>query len=627
MVANTSYPATVTVNLFGTGFTPTTRIVSNHPAFVDGPTGYSYVSATQMRVNLLGAGLSTPGSIVMSAEDDRLAITNETLSQGVVGRSYSERIDATGGKPQFRWTVTGLPPGLVVLDNPEIILNLGLKTPGALFARRSAASQQLRPRTDLTTEARSIWILGNPPEGTYDVTVSVSDSQDPVQKDTKSYKLVINSNVRLQSKLQPHVVVTSNAVTLPVVASPVLRTLSPSPVTQTANVNLSIAGGPFSNPAQGCPAGTPGVTLIWNGNPIAAPVNVSPQLLTATIPSALLANAGTATVAIESAIGVRSNALPLVINPRPVITTTTLPPAVVGTVYPPTVISRTGGTPPFTWTLSPAGAGLSIDNNGILSGAVPTPGDLTVQVTVFDALEVSDTATLNVTVVSPPTLEFLGVANPIISFDQQNTLIVTLRERSPETVTGTLNIAFEPDSSVLANRAAIDPLVGLAPRQFAIPPDGSARIGLQAGLTAGTLTVTATDLRVRGFPVTPTVVPTFTTRIAPAPPVVQNACIVREAANGVGPTSFNLRVTGFSVTRELTRARFLISGNKLGTTELALNNAAPLFGNYYDTHFVSFLYQQKIQVSGDPNDIAGISVVLENTQGASAPVQAAPICP
>jgi hypothetical protein len=468
------------------------------------------------------------------------------------------------------------------------------------------------------------------------VTISVSDSQKSPERDTMVYKLVIDpasgalppspTPLRLQSGLRPRV--TSNTVTLPIVPAPVLRTLSPSQLTQTANVALSIAGGQFSNPAQGCPAGTPGIALVWNGTPLSVPVTVTPQQVTATIPSALLANAGTATVAIESAIGIRSNALPLVINPRPVITTTTLPPAVVGALYPPTVISRTGGTPPFTWSLSPAGAGLSIDANGILSGAVPTAGNLTVQVTVFDALEVSATATFNITVVNLPSISLGGIPNPIISLDQQNTLVVTLQEASPEPITGTLNLAFELDPSVTANRGAIDPLVNLAAKQFAIiPPATTARVGLQAGLTAGNLTVTATDLRVRGFPVTPSTAPTFTTRIAPAPPVVRKACVVREASNGVGPTSFNLRVTGFSVTRELTRARFLMSGSKLGTTELALNNAAPLFGTYYDTHFVEFLYQQKIQVSGDPNDVADIAVVLENTQGASAPIRAESTCP
>ncbi|MCU1328897.1 MAG: Ig family protein [Bryobacterales bacterium] len=625
--ASASYQGVVTVNIFGTGFTPTTRIASNHPAFINDQRGYRYISPTQMAITLLGTGLSAPGAIVLTAFDERpdLTITTPSLSDGTIGRAYSTPLAATGGEGPYTWSAAGLPLGLAVVSSNDFVGITG------------------------TTQE----------QGTFRVTVSVKDSANPAQTTSKLFDFTMFSNIgalplraqggdarddtafrgrsaatgtliasRLQNRLRPGITVTSNTVTLPVIAAPVLTSLSPAQTTVTADLTLSIAGGQFSNSSQACPAGTPGITLIWNGNPIAASVAITPQLLTATIPNALLANAGTVTVAVESAVGIRSNALPLLINPRPAITTTSLPPAVAGTVYPGTVVTRIGGTPPFTWSLAPAGAGLSIDGNGVVSGAIPAPGNLPVQITVRDAAGIAATAALNIVVVSVPSISFAGVPNPILSLDQQNTLTVTLAEPSPEVVSGTLSLQFQVDPAVTSNRGAIDPLVSLATTQFTItPPSTTARIGLQAGLTAGTLTITATDLRVRGFPVTPTVIPTFTTRIAPAPPVVQEACIAREQSNGLGLTGLNVRVTGFSDTRELTRARFVLSGNKLGTTELALNNAAPIFGTYYDTHFVSFLYQQKIQVTGDPNDISDIAVVLENTQGASSPFRAKPTCP
>ena len=44
----------------------------------------------------------------------KLDITTKVLSKPVVGTPYSQRVEATGGDPPYRWSATALPPGLQI---------------------------------------------------------------------------------------------------------------------------------------------------------------------------------------------------------------------------------------------------------------------------------------------------------------------------------------------------------------------------------------------------------------------------------------------------------------------------------------------------------------------------------
>lgn len=67
------------------------------------------------------------------------------------------------------------------------------------------------------------------------------------------------------------------------------------------------------------------------------------------------------------------------------ITSAAPPPALVGQAYSFTFTAG-GGQPPYSWTLTPAIPGLSLDAaSGILSGTPTTPGSTNITVAVTDA--------------------------------------------------------------------------------------------------------------------------------------------------------------------------------------------------------------------------------------------------
>ncbi|HXR31905.1 MAG TPA: Ig domain-containing protein [Solirubrobacterales bacterium] len=65
----------------------------------------------------LCAAATTSGKITTldpSAIVAPLAVTTNTLPAGVAGAPYEAQVEATGGTPPYRWSATGLPPGLSI---------------------------------------------------------------------------------------------------------------------------------------------------------------------------------------------------------------------------------------------------------------------------------------------------------------------------------------------------------------------------------------------------------------------------------------------------------------------------------------------------------------------------------
>ncbi len=137
---------------------------------------------------------------------------------------------------------------------------------------------------------------------------------------------------------------------------------------------------------------TAGSTVSWT-TPNGQTVTLSPQLidaaqLAATIPAALLTTAGTAQVAVADPTGVLSNQLPFNISLASMaVTAAALPDGTSGTAYGPVTLAATGGTTPYTWTLSGGSlpGGLGLDPTGVLSGTPTSPGTYAFGVRATDA--------------------------------------------------------------------------------------------------------------------------------------------------------------------------------------------------------------------------------------------------
>jgi hypothetical protein len=163
------------------------------------------------------------------------------------------------------------------------------------------------------------------------------------------------------------------------------------------------------------PAGSPAVTLTVNGTNFVpgsvvtfnrqqlATTYISPLQVTAIIPSALLLNAGSATVLVVNPGGAGSSAPQLFsVLPSLLLNTTGLPTGTAGAFYSAT-LSASGGVPPYTWSTSGLPVALSSNSaTGVISGMALASGTFPVSLVVKDAVNATASRTLSLTVNSPP---------------------------------------------------------------------------------------------------------------------------------------------------------------------------------------------------------------------------------
>ena len=163
------------------------------------------------------------------------------------------------------------------------------------------------------------------------------------------------------------------------VNGPTVTTISPNTVSAgTPAFTISITGTNFS----------PGSAVVWNG--ISMPTSFSsPTQLSAPVPASYVASAGTVSVTVQNPGGSNSPAATFTIGPFTLaISTATLPDGVVGSLYS-QILSATGGSPPYSWSLSGGAlpAGLALDpSSGTLAGTPTAASAVNVGITVTDAV-------------------------------------------------------------------------------------------------------------------------------------------------------------------------------------------------------------------------------------------------
>lgn len=344
-------------------------------------------------------------------------VTSSPLPPGVVGEAYSLQFQADGGTPTYQWRVVeGTPPeGLVLSAAGQL---RGIPTQAGTFTFEvtvNDAGQQSTSRVFRITMAPRLVITSASPLPDAQVGEEYS-FQATADGGTPGYSWRISAGTlppglslnvgglisgvpTILGAFQFELTLTDDAgatassqFSLTVVTGPEIGTLSPLPmgvVGQAYSLQFQVIGG--SPPYQwrvvaGSPP--PGLALSATGQLSGTPTQT-----------------GTFTFQVSVIDGRQDSAsmdFRVTITPRLEITSTSpLPDAQVGEVYS-FPFAVTGGTPPYTWLFaggSEPPEGLSLSEEGRLSGTPQTAGTFQFTISVFDTEEISSSKQFSLTVV------------------------------------------------------------------------------------------------------------------------------------------------------------------------------------------------------------------------------------
>jgi Putative Ig domain len=273
------------------------------------------------------SGLSSTlnNGFTVTAAPANLTITTASLPNGTVGSAYSQTLQATGGTPPYSWTVYSgsLPTGL------------SLNSTGVISGT---------PTTAQTTY----------------FAVTASDSAGQTAS-SNNISFTINPVAPVVSGITPNNGAQGASVSV--------SSLSGSNFTAGAAVKLSKTSQPD----------IPMTITVVSSSYISGVIS---------IPSAAALGAWNVTVTNTSGLSSTLNNGFTVTSPAVSlsITTASLPNGMVNTAYSQT-LQATGGTPPYTWTVSPGSlpAGLSLSTAGLISGTPATAQTANFTVTVADS--------------------------------------------------------------------------------------------------------------------------------------------------------------------------------------------------------------------------------------------------
>ena len=566
----TSVPVTIT----GAGFAAGAQVTISNPGVTVG--NVVVVSATQITATLTIAATASPGPAIVTVSVPGGAsgqVTFTVLTPQQI--SINPASGVQGSSVPVTITGTGFAAGA----------QIGISNPGV-----TASNMVVVSATQITA---TLTIAANASPGAATVTVTVPGG------------------------ISEHVIFT-------VLAPPVLTSISPSSGVQGASVSVTLTGTGFVQGAQ--------VSVSNSGVTVANVAVVSSTEITATFNISATAAAGAANVTVTVA-GVTTAQVTFTVNlPAPTLTSISAASAPQGSSV---AVTLTGTNFVSGATIAAANSGITFTGIQVVSA---TEIDTTLTIGTDAALGAT---TITVTTpggssaplafaVGPPVVFSLTGLPSSISPGQQISFTVSIPEAYPVDLSGVLTLQFTPGQSLPP-----DPTIALSGGtcvsgtctvSFQIPASQtSASLSLQTGTVAGTLDFTIGSVTVGATAVTLSNNPPVTASAPAQAPGISNVSIQQMS------TGFNIVVTGFSNTREITEADFTFtptSGSQLQTSTFSLTNVASTFQGYYasDASLAvgsEFVYTQTFNVtSGSISTLQSVTVTLKNTQGASSTVTA-----
>jgi uncharacterized repeat protein (TIGR01451 family) len=193
------------------------------------------------------------------------------------------------------------------------------------------------------------------------------------------------------------------------------------------NVNWTISPA-YAGPGTCAITGTVGSQVLsCSFGTIAASQTFTIGLRSASSSAGIYTDGATTTIGNQQILSIAS----ITVQAPLAITTTSLPSGTVGVAYTTTTLNATGGTTPYTWTVTGLPAGLTATTAGVISGTPTASGTFTVNAKVTDSStpQQSATATLTLTV-STSSPQLTPVASNPVSISGSSasgyTVVVTL---------------------------------------------------------------------------------------------------------------------------------------------------------------------------------------------------------
>ena len=564
----------------GLSFNASTGTISGTPEPLGGTSQNFNI---QVAAEYIPTGLLSPSRLLtISVTGGGLDITLQTLPAGAVGQAYGP--DGTGMTFQ---AVNGTAPYTIDFS------------PASLAELLAAGFEVDRPNAEIPGFIVTLRLGGTP----------TSAGQFTVQ-------VVVRDGVGTQVQRDLPLLILPTALSI----SP--ATLPPASVGVAYQQPLTVEG--LTDEEQ---LPLPGQAVVtWE---LITPV----PGLTLSINGTLIGNfteAGERTFAVRASTLLRSISQQFVLSitaARPTITTTSLPPATVGTAYT-AEINASGGIPGYTWDVAgiilPAGLmfdAASVNSPTLRIAGTPSQGaeSRTFSITVRDSLQLSDTRefTLGVTGVPIPALSLQPFVNAGPA--EQKDVVLTLAQPYPLPLSGTATVTFEPNATNNADDPNIRFLAGERNASFTFSPNSTTAVfpnvtqqQVQTGTVAGTVRVRAS---ISGDG--PADVQEFS--IARSAPVILDGLTIQSTSGG-----FTVSMNGYSTPRDLASALVTFTptpGTNLQTTQLTISLTSAATEWYTsDTgrnNGSAFRLSLPFTVQGGTNAVQTVTVTLVNSSGNS----------